>query len=330
MSPDKIATHYASGWFTIDAASCFPGNYIALALQSDDPGVVHMLGITRMLKLLRLARFARLVAKYEVEFNSLMMRIKAGKLVLIMLLLAHWLCCTWFAFGSLSSESVDQDGNRLLGWVERTYGKGDSLSTATLMDYYLKSFYWAMMTMTTVGYGDVSPQTGWETSVAIVGMIIGGFTFGLIVSQLGELSKQQNVAEVMRLEKFDLIGAMLRDEPAKMVDPTLKRRVLEYYDYAYIRQTAMDYRSLVLDCPPALRDKLAQQMRWVDGNGAGILHNVPFFFGLDTVSSIEICARMRPILAQPVVEEADGSRLNVIMHEGDVAEEMCTHPDSSR
>jgi hypothetical protein len=156
-------------------------------------------------------------------------------------------------------------------------------------------------------------------------MILGGFTFGLIVSQLGELSKQQNVAEVMRQEKFDLIGAMLRSEPAKLVDPTLRRRVLEFYDYAFTRQTVMDYRGLILDCPPALRDQLAQQMRWVDGDGPGILHNVPFFAGLDTVSTIEVCARMRPILAEPMVEEADGSRLNMIMQEGDAAEEMCKH-----
>ena len=349
VGAEKIAMNYASGWFAIDAASCFPGNYIALALKSDEPGVVHMLGATRMLKLLRLARFARLMKKYEVEFSVFMQRIKAGKLLIYMLMLGHWLCCMWFAFGSLSSEALDQDGQEVLGWVARTWGRDDSLSTATVMDYYQKSFYWAIMTMTTVGYGDVVPQTGWETMVAIIGMILGGFVFGLIVSNLGELSKQQNISEVMRNEQLDLVrspkltvafsqsslhingvpccwiqvGAMLRDQPAKLVSPALTRQIMEHYDYAYTRRTVMDYRSLVLELPPVLRDQLAQEMRWVDGDGKGILYSVPFFFGVGNLSCIEICARMRAVLAQPLVEEADGSRSNVIMQEGEKAEEMC-------
>eukprot|EP01043_Picozoa_sp_COSAG02_P106490 COSAG02_NODE_42493_length_384_cov_0.705263_1_plen_31_part_10 len=31
------------------------------------------------------------------------------------------------------------------------------------------------MTMTTVGYGDIVPNTGWETVIAILGMVVGGF-----------------------------------------------------------------------------------------------------------------------------------------------------------
>ena len=327
VSPERISTRYVSGWFIIDTASCFPGNYIANAIDDGrKPHMVKILGITRMLKLLRLARFGRLIARYEVEFHSFMTRIKLGKLVLVMGLLGHWLCCTWFAFGSLRSDELDQNGERVLGWVARTWGEdGVSLSSATTADYYARSFYWAIMTMTTVGYGDIVPQTGYETIIAIIGMLIGGFVFGLIIGNLGELSKQQNPGDVIRQQRFGLVGAMLHQGAAKVVDAALGRQIRAYYDYSFYRRTAMDVRSLVLECPPQLRNTLAGQLRWVDGDERGLLDKVPFLSGLDTVSSIEICARMRSIQAIPMVMEVDGSRSNLIMREGQSdCEEMCT------
>ena len=63
----------------------------------------------------------------------------------------------------------------------------------------------------------------------------------------------------------------------------------------------------------------------MDGDERGLLDKVPFLSGLDTVSSIEVCARMRSIQAIPMVMEVDGSRSNLIMREGQSdCEEMCT------
>ena len=39
---------------------------------------------------------------------------------------------------------------------------------------YLAALYWAMSTMTTVGYGDITPESDGERAYAMVGMVIGG------------------------------------------------------------------------------------------------------------------------------------------------------------
>ncbi len=45
-----------------------------------------------------------------------------------------------------------------------------------------ESIYWAIVTLTTVGYGDISPQTGWGKAIASIIMIIG---YGVIAVPTG-------------------------------------------------------------------------------------------------------------------------------------------------
>lgn len=181
--------------------------------------------------------------------------------------------------------------------------------------------------MTTVGYGDIVPKTASETMIAVLGMVIGGFVFALIVGSLSDLEKRSNPGDSLRDEKYGLIGAMLQDGPAKNVDPALARRIRTFYSNHFHKRTAMDFLPFITGCPPSLRDELAYQLHWTDGkdrgrSGAGLLNKLPFFRDLDTLSSICICAKMRSMVAVPVETEPDGRRSNLIMVEGTRAETM--------
>ena len=181
--------------------------------------------------------------------------------------------------------------------------------------------------MTTVGYGDIVPITDSETVIAVIGMVVGGFVFALIVGSLSELEKRSNPGDMLREEKYGLVGAMLHDGLAKNVDPALARKIRSFYSNHYHKRTAMDFLSFITGCPPDLRDELAYQLHWIDGaergkRDAGLLNKVPFLCGLDSLSSIHVCSKMRSIVAMPVVAEPDGSRSNLIMIEGTRAEEM--------
>ena len=43
------------------------------------------------------------------------------------------------------------------------------------------------MTMTTVGYGDITPNSTFERVVCIACMLIGGFTFGMVVGLMSDI-----------------------------------------------------------------------------------------------------------------------------------------------
>ena len=330
VHPVLIKNNYIRSWFIIDLTSCFPGAYISYFFGDDGTSTsktVKLLRMFRLLKLLRLARFNRLLHRYEEEFYSLMTTFKLGKLVILMGVIGHWLSCLWFWTGTLDSTFTDVHGNLLIGWTYRELG-GDS--TTNPFYFYAKSFYWAIMTMTTVGYGDIVPSTEFELIVAIVGMIIGGFVFGLVVGNLAELSKRANPGELMRQKSVSKVASMLHSGAAKVAAPELARRIRAYYSNYYTRRTALDFFGFIVALPTDMRDDLARQMHWIDGVTAtghqvfGLLHKVPFFNELDPLSCIYICGRMKIIQAVPMVREDDGndSRVNLIMEEGDDADEM--------
>ena len=117
----------------IDFIACFPSKLVDYMF--DDGSETGLLNLTVLLKLLRLARVSRLISRYEAEFHEFLNKIQFGKLALIMGFLGHWLCCLWFAIGSLHSDALDQFGEPVQGWVLRTWGTEESsLSTATTMD----------------------------------------------------------------------------------------------------------------------------------------------------------------------------------------------------
>ena len=316
------------GWFTVDVLSCLPVNYITLIPGVDAEAgkgnkMFRMLRLLRLLKLLRLARLNRLIARYEQEYYHLVSSFKILKVVLIVGCISHWMCCAWFAAGSQESQFVDGEGNMLQGWVNRHFG-GES--NATGMAQYSIALYWAMMTMTTVGYGDISPQTEVEYWFVTFAMLLGGFVFGMIVGFLGDMSKDANPEESLRTRSAALLNALLIRQDKH---PELIRRVRNFKAHHDSVQTAMDTLGMMKSMPWSLTSELAISMQWIDGYHGhddmfrpGIVHRVPFFQGLSEMSTITICSRMKHILVRPSHSNEHSKKRDYIFEAGDIGHEM--------
>ncbi len=135
---------YATSFFGIvDLLTVIP-TYLDLLL----PGTRFLL-VIRILRVLRIFRVLKL-AKYVGEANLLIIAMKASARKI-----------TVFLFSLLTIVVV-------LGSLMYIVEGADHGFTSIP-----KSIYWAIVTLTTVGYGDVAPQTSLGQALAVVAMIMG-------------------------------------------------------------------------------------------------------------------------------------------------------------
>lgn len=92
------------------------------------------------------------------------------------LYLSHVCACFWY-MTALIQIQIEDNGE---SWLEQS-----NLQYSHWFDKYVCSFYYSIVTIVTVGYGDVTPKNTFEKLVACCFIIVGCFTFGFCINKVG-------------------------------------------------------------------------------------------------------------------------------------------------
>lgn len=87
----------------------------------------------------------------------------------------------------------------------QTWWMASNLEKDKIGDMYVASLYWAFTTMTTVGYGDITPQNDAERVYAIICMIVGATVFGYIIGSIAALAGMDSGADSLTKRKLALV-----------------------------------------------------------------------------------------------------------------------------
>lgn len=153
----KPRRYIFSFWGIIDLLATIP-KYLALVFVG-----ANYLSVLRALRLVRVFRILDL-APYIGESYNLTAALKASKAKILVFLVA--VICLSIVLGTV------------MYWVEGPEHGFTSIP---------KSVYWTIVTMTTVGYGDIAPQTGIGQLIASIVMILG---YGIIAVPTGMVTAE--------------------------------------------------------------------------------------------------------------------------------------------
>lgn len=172
---------------------------------------------------------------------------------------------------------------------------------------YLHSLYWCISTLTTIGYGDITPQTNGEIIYAMVIMIFGVGMYGYVIANISTIITNLQPSRVRYLETMERLGAFMRYQ---RLPGELQKRIRDYYTYVWEQRMGYDESSILRDLPPGLHGEVSLFLK------RGIIRKVPFFREADDDLVRDIAMQMHPVVYTPgdvIVREGDpGSRMYFI------------------
>ena len=211
-----IARRYMKGWFLLDLLATLPLTWVF--------STSRFAALNRVFRFFRLARLFKLFGTSKtlnrarkLNFvNPAFMRLFL--LVFWILVAAHLIACGWIFIG----------------------GPGEYITRGVASNgaVYLEAFYWTVTTLTTIGYGDITPANSLQFIYVIIIMLMGAAIYGFIIGNIANIIANIDVAKSQFREKVETIDTFLK---YRNIPGDLQKRIHDYYDYLW--KVAGDMRS---------------------------------------------------------------------------------------
>ena len=304
LDKKRIRDDYLKFWFWIDASSSFPVEIVELAAKwhggsekdAARLGFLKMLRGLRLLRLLRLLKVFKLkmymqIVEERLRFN--MQYLQLVKMVAGILYLMHLFGCGWFYLHLVEYESARRNGHEPHSWLTE-YDDGAAVD-ADVWVQYLDSIYWALMTLTTVGYGDIIPVNDRERMYTLLCLLVGAIVFGFLLSTLGSLLSNVDPTAVLIEEKLREVKEYLRWHGVPL---ELSLSVNRYFEYYYKRRTTADEEALLSALTPSLQREVITHLL------GKTVSRIPLFSSpKHSYVTLDFQLKVHPML-RPLVREA--------------------------
>ena len=216
----SIALRYIrSGWFFINLLGSFPTTAILYAryrkgeeMGGDALFIMELFKLCRLLRInvriTSLFRTSVFIAKIYEHVNLVFTLIL--KFLFLIILVSHWFSCIWGYIAFVENGHSWKDLNNTTNWISNWYnadgppGSLDPMGYSNFMDRYWLCLFWAIQTITSVGYGNIAPVTAQEYALANALMLCSGifwaYVIGSLVDVVAVASELQN-EYVARMDK---------------------------------------------------------------------------------------------------------------------------------
>ncbi|XP_038607785.1 potassium voltage-gated channel subfamily H member 7 isoform X3 [Tachyglossus aculeatus] len=274
--PAKIAIHYFKGWFLIDMVAAIPFDLLIFGSGSDE--TTTLIGLLKTARLLRLVRVARKLDRYS-EYGAAVLML----LMCIFALIAHWLACIWYAIGNVERPYLTDK----IGWLDslgqqigKRYNQSDASSGPSIKDKYVTALYFTFSSLTSVGFGNVSPNTNSEKIFSICVMLIGSLMYASIFGNVSAIIQRLYSGTARYHMQMLRVKEFIRFH---QIPNPLRQRLEEYFQHAWTYTNGIDMNMGFPECLQAdiclhLNQTLLQHCKAFRGASKGCLRALAMKF----------------------------------------------------
>jgi voltage-gated potassium channel len=263
-------------------------------------GEFSLVLFVRLLALLRLVRLFVILRRWESLSWSHPGYLRVLKYLCVILIITHCIACQWFA--AAYADGFPEDS-----WVVAA-----GIEEEDPFTQYVRSLYWTITTMTTVGYGDISPGRPVEYLLAILIMLMGASLYAFIIGGVASMLSNLQAAKNSHWEHMESVESYLR---AKKVPQYLSTRVHNYYEYLWERHKGLNEGAILQDLPESLRLEIMLHL------ARHVLEKVPLFRHSSPILRNALLTALKPATYAPgnfLVREGEIGNAMVFITSGDV------------
>uniref|UniRef100_A0A667X6P1 Cyclic nucleotide-binding domain-containing protein n=1 Tax=Myripristis murdjan TaxID=586833 RepID=A0A667X6P1_9TELE len=253
----SICIHYVTSWLFVDLIAALPFDLLYAFNISVNFGV-HLLKTVRLLRLLRLLQKLDRYSQYSAVVLTLLMSTFA--------LLAHWMACVWYFIGRSEIES-NSPSSWDIGWLHelaKRLGTPHLNGSLTMLgggpsvrSSYVTSLYFALSSLTSVGFGNVSANTDSEKIFSICTMLIGALmhavVFGNVTAIIQRMYSRRSLYHTRTKDLKDFIRV-------HRLPKALEQRMMECFQTTWSVNNGIDVSELLKDFPDELRADIAMHL----------------------------------------------------------------------
>ncbi|XP_054614855.1 potassium voltage-gated channel subfamily H member 6a isoform X2 [Dunckerocampus dactyliophorus] len=250
--PGRIAQHYFKGWFLIDIVAAIPFDLLIFRSGTEEPQTTTLIGLLKTARLLRLMRVARKLDRYS-EYGTAVLFL----LMCTFALIAHWLACIWYAIGNVERTGSARIGAMKIGWLDnlaeqigKQYNDSDVASGPSIKDKYVTALYFTFSSLTSVGFGNVSPNTNPEKIFSICVMLIGSLMYASIFGNVSAIIQRLYSGTARYHTQMLRVKEFIRFH---QIPGGLRQRLEEYFQHAWSYTNGIDMNAVLKGFPECLQ-----------------------------------------------------------------------------
>jgi len=275
--------HYLKTYFFLDLIGSLPWGLIGNHLLPE--------GIwSEPISFLCLFRLARVVV-FSQDFVRTPSRFFIARRLTVFLLwialVIHLLACGWIAVDGV------------------THG-------LTAGHTYIRALYWSVTTVSTTGFGDITPKTEPQMIYTMLAMILGAGLYATVVANVASLISRSDSARAAFDSKIERLNTLMK---YKNMPDSLQKQILGYHEYLWQTGLGHDHEDLLGDLSPGLRRSVGLFLN------RHILEQIPMLRGAETAVLHRLISGLTSVVYTPgdtIIHHGEPGSTMYLINRGEV------------